>query len=81
MKNYLVIRTNDDGECYGTLYTATELQERLDEDYWGENPNFLTPKDVGVGDFVNSGPRGLLIIETSGIVIPKPKQQVTKWEL
>lgn len=88
MSDYLVIQNDEDGDVKMEVVTGPEMKTRLGSGYYGDHPNFFSRADItsqsGLGktwDFANSGPRGILIIKTDGIVVPKMRQTVTHWEL
>lgn len=76
MQKYFVICLSPDGTGVSCL-SKGELEERLAEDYWGENPEFLDFAD-GRLDLEHSN--GLLIIKGERIE-PKPVDIVKSWSV
>lgn len=83
----MVIGNSEDGEVYIEVMPVSKFKARLNEDYYGEAEVF-TAKDIeaaggahGAWDFANYGPRGIIVVPLSSVLVPKPKQRVTEWEL
>lgn len=76
--NYIVMKYNEDGDAPSvTNMSADELREKLKENYWGERPTFAQP-----GQNVNGDHSGAVLVIIKGeIVVPKPVQVATEWEL
>jgi hypothetical protein len=84
MSDYLVIQNSEDGDVRMEVVSGPELKTRLGSDHYGDNPNFFSRSDLvanGRWDFANSGARGILIVKTDAIVIPKARQTITHYEL
>jgi len=77
MKDYVVIRFNEDGDLPAVEeLTADQLRTRLKEDYWGARPVFAEPgQRVDGASFV-----GLIIIE-GRIVKPRPVEVAVEYDL
>ena len=73
---YFVIH-NIDGDTYVDVLSAQELTERLNENYYGRSVEFL---DTVSNHDTNYWGDGHLIIKGE-IVIPKPVETVTKYEV
>jgi hypothetical protein len=72
----LVISCSEDGDKSLHRLTKAELCDRLDEQWYGESPAFAPPGTVpNMDTFV-----GLIIIE-GDIVVPKPVEKVTRYQL
>lgn len=70
---YFVLYASEDGEKSIECLTKEELENRLDEDYWGE-VNFLS------ADCDLDGSVGLLIIKGEQIN-PQAAEVVKKWKV
>jgi hypothetical protein len=74
-ERYFVISCSEDGDVSLDILAKDELERRLNENYWGEEPEFLTPTD-GVDLRERSG---LYIIKGSW-ASPKAKMAVKEWD-
>lgn len=75
-EKYFVI-SNTDGDTYVQEVSKQELEDNLNEDYYGEDVEFLskTPHD----DTNYWGEKYLIIKGT--VIVPKAKEKVTKFEV
>jgi hypothetical protein len=72
----LVISCGEDGDKTLARLTKAELCDRLDEQWYGEDPQFASPSAVpDLERFV-----GLIIID-GDIIAPKPVEKVTRYKL
>lgn len=76
-KTYFVISTSEDGDVSMDSMDEATLRQRLKENYWGNEPEFL---DIGRGVHDLSAKSGLYIIKGE-FVIPQPRQVAVDWEL
>lgn len=77
MQPYFIIK-NSDGDTRIECVTKKELVKRLNEEYYGPNPDFLDmmPKDTDTNYWGN----GILIIK-GDIVSPSEEKVVTKYNI
>lgn len=75
---YFVIR-NSDGDTRIRQMTAEELKKALKEENWGSDPDFIQPNSKYDSD-TNYWGNALMIIKGE-IIVPKPKQTVTEYEV
>ena len=75
--DYFVIH-NSDGDTNVEKVSKSELEERLKENWYGENPEFLN--DIPKERDTNYWGESYLIIKGQ-IATPKQKQVVTVWEV
>lgn len=80
MKEYIVLRCNDDGETKITYYTKQELEDWLnDEDEINiDSSTFLDSSDTELPWSVDGS--WYLIIKGQ-VVVPQPKQVITRFEI
>ena len=76
--NYIVVSVSEDGDVYMSTLTEDTLKERLNEDYWGREVQFLTPGTRSRNLMENGC--GIYIIKGE-IVTPRAKEVVTQWEV
>jgi hypothetical protein len=76
---YFVIHNSEDGEASVHQMGAEELQNKLKADYWGTGKRFLSSDDTFSCDPNYWG--GKLLIIKGEIIVPKPKQTVTEYEV
>lgn len=75
MKEYVVIYHSEDGNFSIESLGKEELEEKLNENYWG--PNKLLNELISWGSY---GQPGLLILKAQ-LVVPKPVKVVEKYSL
>ncbi len=69
---YYVICVSDDGDISASCYTKEELEDKLNNDYWGGSPRTLTP----IADMNSKS--GIMIIK--GVQVePTPVEKVQRW--
>lgn len=75
----VVLYFNEDGDVPSVnQMSKEEFLSRLEENYWGENPKFADMKPgwtIDTDSFV-----GLVVIEGK-VIVPKPVQVATKYEI
>ncbi len=71
-EKYFVVRFSEDGDVSLYCGTKEELEAKLNDQYWGSEPRFLTP----TSNFENES--GLLIIKGT-LVTPGPVETVKRW--
>lgn len=69
---YFVIYSSEDGKVRVNRFSKEELENRLNKNYWGDDPKFLSEKD----DLAYSV--GLMIIK-GDLIAPQPKKVVEQW--
>lgn len=73
-----IIRFNEDGDLPSVeQMTKDEFLDRLNEDYYGDEPEFAEPRfrKIDTGSFT-----GIVVID-GPIIKPKPEEVVTKYKL
>ena len=76
---YFVI-TNLDGETFIDTLTEEELENKLNENYWGGDPIFMN--SLGEDDKnTNNWEEGTVLIIKGETIMPSPVETVTKWRL
>jgi hypothetical protein len=71
---YFVIYSSEDGEVSVERLSKEDLEKRLNENYWGDKPKFLSESD----DLAYNA--GLMIIKGE-LVTPQPKKVVEEWDV
>lgn len=77
MKETYFVINNSDGDTTVSEFTKETLLKAIQENYWG-NKEIL--KSIPVNDDTNYWGEGLLIIKGS-VVVPTPKQVITKYDI
>ena len=72
MTIYIVVSFDEDG-ARASSYSQEDLEKRLNEEYWGASPKFLSVAEASSGSA-----SGLLIIR-GDVVVPRPTQIVERW--
>jgi len=77
---YFVV-TCSDGDVSITPQTKEQVTEGLTGGYWGEDAKFLTAEELRKNNDPNYWGEDAILIIKGGVVIPKPKQTVTSYEV
>jgi hypothetical protein len=77
MFGYYVITCSEDGDHHIELVSREELEERLNDEYYGSDPKYLTElnESLDLGYF-----SGLIIIKGEAIM-PTAVEKITRLEL
>lgn len=75
---YVVITCNDDGEICVEGLTKKELEDRLEQKWWGE-PKFFD-KMPDIKDPTSWESAELLVLKAE-LVLPRMKEIITKYEI
>ena len=78
-EKYYVIR-NSDGDTTVDEFTKEQLLKAIQENYWGTNGSEDILTELPENTDTNYWGEGLLIIKGS-VVVPTPKQIVTKYDI